>query len=58
MFAGPENAGAGAPEEPDCETGELPPDELPDPDGPEAPVLVGVLNLSGSVKNCLTAPAA
>ena len=47
MFAGPENAGAGAPEEPEA---------LP-PDGPEEPAFAGVLNLSGSVKNCLTAPA-
>ena len=51
MFAGPENAGAGAPEEPEA----LPPDG---PEEPSEPAFVGVLNLSGSVKNCLTAPAA
>ena len=54
MFAGPVNVGVG-PEEGGCGA------ELPDPEEPvepSEPVFVGVLNLSGSVKNCLTAPAA
>ena len=55
MFAGPVNAGAGALEEPDCEPELFPP---VGPEEPSEPAFAGVLNLSGSVKNCLTAPAA